>query len=100
MSAASLDRTALARVCSAVAADGIAIEPEFLSPRLVRTLATEAQRRDRAGEFRAARVGRGDRRIERPDIRGDRTAWLGDRANAPVEAALRELLEELRVALN
>jgi SM-20-related protein len=91
---------AFARICAAIAEDRVAIEPEFLPESDVRALAAEAARRDAAGEFRPARIGRGEERIERPDIRGDRTAWLSESSNVQAEIALRAALESLRIALN
>jgi SM-20-related protein len=100
MSTASAVDAALSRVCTAIAEHGMAIEPEFLSAPVVSGLAAEARRRDAAGEFHAARVGRGHERVERRDVRGDRTAWLDQRASVPEEIALRAALEKLRFALN
>src|SRR5258706_946094 len=73
---ASLAEAALARVCTAIAEDRMAVEPDFLAPPIVRALAMEARRRDATGDFHAARIGRGRERVERTDVRGDRTAWL------------------------
>jgi SM-20-related protein len=100
MRAASVVDAAVSRVCTAIAENGMAIEPEFLAVPVVRGLAAEARRRDAAGEFHAARVGRGRERVERRDVRGDRTAWLDQRSNAVAEVALRAALEELRIELN
>jgi SM-20-related protein len=91
---------AVARVCQAVAGDQCAIVPEFLPVPIVAALAAEARRRDAAGDFRAARIGRGRDRVERSDIRGDRTLWLDERAPAPAERPLWQALERLRIALN
>ena len=74
--AASAVDAALSRVCKAIAEDGMAIEPEFVAVPIMRGLAAEARRRDAAGEFHAARVGRGR------------------------EVSLRASLERLRFALN
>jgi len=90
----------LAQVCAAIAADTIAVAPDFLPATAVAALAAEARRRDAAGEFRAARIGRGAALSQREDIRGDRTLWLDDRAPAPAERALWLALERLRLALN
>jgi SM-20-related protein len=97
---ASFADAAMARICSAIADEGVAIQPEFLSAPAVRALAAEARRRDGAGEFHAARVGRGRQRVERRDIRGDRTLWLDEHAPAAAEVALRTALEALRAAIN
>jgi SM-20-related protein len=91
---------AIARICTAIADESVAIEPGFLAAPEVRALAAEARRRDAAGEFRAARVGRGRQRVERRDIRGDRTLWLDEHAPAAAEVALWTALEGLRAAIN
>jgi SM-20-related protein len=91
---------ALMRICAAIAEDRVAIEPDFLAAPVVCALASEAHRRDALGEFRPACVGRGRERVERRDIRGDRTLWLEERTPAPPEAVLWAALEELRVAVN
>jgi SM-20-related protein len=89
-----------ARVCAAIVAESIAVVPEFLPATVVLALAAIARRRDAAGEFCAAGVGRGAGRIERSDIRGDRTLWLNAEAPAPAERALWQALERLRIGLN
>jgi SM-20-related protein len=54
-----------------------------------------------AGAVRCgARIGRAVDRIERSDIRGDRTLWFDDQVHAPAERALWRALERLRMALN
>jgi SM-20-related protein len=90
----------VAQACAAVATEGSAVIPDFLPAPLVALLAATARRRDAAGEFRVARIGRGTGRVERTDIRGDRTLWLDDQVRAPAERALRRALERLRVGLN
>lgn len=100
MTLATVVDTAITRVCAAIAGEHCAIVPDFLPPPIVAALAVEARRRDAAGEFHAARIGRGTDRIVRSDIRGDRTLWLAERAPAPAEIPLWHTLEALRVALN
>jgi SM-20-related protein len=92
--------SAVARVCASIAAGHCAIVPGFLPAPIVAALAAELRRRDAAGDFRAARIGRGKGRIERSDIRGDRTLWLDEQSPAPAERSLWRALETLRVALN
>jgi SM-20-related protein len=92
--------SAVARVCASIAGGHCAIVPGFLPAPIVAALAMEARRRDAAGEFRAARIGRGKDRVERSDVRGDRTLWLDEQAPAPAEIALWHTLESLRIALN
>ena len=100
MTLATVADASIARTCAAVTADSRAVIPEFLPEPLVVALAATARRREAAGEFRAARIGRGMDRVERGDIRGDRTLWLDDQAHDPAERALAQVLERLRVALN
>jgi SM-20-related protein len=100
MTVATVADSAVARVCASITGARCAIIPGFMPAPIVAALATEARRRDAAGEFRAARIGRGKDRIERSDIRGDRTLWLDEQAPAPAEIALWHTLETLRVAIN
>jgi SM-20-related protein len=97
---AALADSALACACDAIAAGHCAVVPEFLPGPVVAALAAEARRRDRAGDFRPARVGRGQRREERSDVRGDRTLWLDEWGPAPAEFALWAALAKLRSAMN
>jgi SM-20-related protein len=100
MTLATFADSAVARVCASIAGGHCAIVPGFLPAPIVAALAMEARRRDAAGEFRAARIGRGKDRVERSDVRGDRTLWLDEQAPAPAEIALWHTLESLRIALN
>jgi len=100
MTSALVVDSAVARVCASIAGGDCAVVPDFLPAPIASALATEARRRDAAGDFRAARIGRGRDRIVRNDIRGDRTLWLDEQAPAPAEIALWRSLETLRVALN
>jgi SM-20-related protein len=100
MTLAAVVDASITRTCEAVATENRAVIPDFLPEPLVVALAETARRRDAAGEFRAARIGRGMHRVERGDIRGDRTLWLDDQAHDPAERALAQVLERLRVALN
>ena len=88
------------RVWTAIAAQGYAVAPDFLPAGVIAALAAEARRREAAGEFHAARIGRGDGRVERGEIRGDRTAWLDELAHASAERPLWRALEALRLAVN
>jgi SM-20-related protein len=100
MTVATVADSALACVCASIADASFAIVDDFLPASVVTPLAAEARRRDAGGEFRAARIGRGKDRVERSDIRGDRTLWLDEQAPAPAEVALWDTLETLRIALN
>ncbi|HEV3240176.1 MAG TPA: 2OG-Fe(II) oxygenase [Casimicrobiaceae bacterium] len=100
MTAAGVADARVGRVCAALAAGTSAVVPDFLPAPVTAALVATARRRDAAGEFRAARVGRGVDRIERSDIRGDRTLWLDEQKPLLVERMLWDALERLRFALN
>jgi len=87
-------------ICAAIERRGWAVEGSFLPQPAIAGLRTEARRRDAAGEFRPAGVGRGASRVERSDIRGDRILWLDEQPRCAAEAALAEALAALRAALN
>ncbi|MGH8851597.1 MAG: 2OG-Fe(II) oxygenase [Casimicrobiaceae bacterium] len=91
---------ALARVCSALGEHGWAAEAAFLPGATIAALRADARRRDAAGEFRAAGIGRREARAERADIRGDRILWLDEHSPAAAELPLWQALTALRSALN
>jgi SM-20-related protein len=93
-------QAALERICSAIAADGLAIEADFLPPSTVSVLCDDVRARDAAGELRAAGVGRGAARMVQSDVRGDRILWLDESAVNPAEASVWRALDALRLALN
>jgi len=93
-------QASLDRICGAIAAVGWTVVEDCVARPLVTALRATMCGRDAEGELRAAGVGRGDRRVERADIRGDRIAWLDESALAPPERALWDALERLRLALN
>ncbi len=100
MNSAAAIEAVIAQVCEGIAADGRAVVADFLPTPLVAALATEAGRRAVAGEFSPAGIGRGESRVERSDIRGDRILWLDEHALSLPECALWAALEALRAALN
>jgi SM-20-related protein len=91
---------AIAAVVAGLAADGIAIVRDFLPTPAIAALRIEALRRDAAGELTPAGVGRAAARVERVEVRGDRTAWLDDAEPAAAERPFRAALEALRIAAN
>jgi SM-20-related protein len=97
---APVDDAAIASAAERVAAEGHAVVPGFAAVGLVAALAAEARRRNAAGDFRAAGIGRGADRVERRDIRGDSLLWLDAQALARPERSLWDALDSLRVELN
>jgi len=87
-------------ICAAIEQRGWAVAAAFLPPAPIAALRLEARRRDAAGEFHVAGVGRGAARVERNEIRGDRIVWLDEQADCAVEAPLWRALAALRAALN
>jgi SM-20-related protein len=79
---------------------GYFVETAFVAPAVAMALREHALARDRDGAFRPAAVGRGDARVERRDVRGDRNLWLDETAPADVERPLIEALESLRARIN
>jgi SM-20-related protein len=87
-------------ICAAIDQRGWAVEAAFLSDATIASLRGEARRRDATGAFHVAGIGRGARRVERSDIRGDRILWLDEHSRCAVEVPLWEALASLRAALN
>jgi len=87
-------------IANAIALEGLAVTPGFISPARVAELAAECRRRDAEAAFSAARIGKHQGRRERADIRGDRISWIDDGEPRPAEVPLQRELEALRVELN
>ena len=83
-------------VADALRAQGYAVIQTFLDEPVVAALAEECRRAD----LRATAVGRGAHRVERPDIRGDRTQWLERVDASDAQRAYFAAMEMLRVGLN
>ena len=88
------------QIADALAACGFAVAPDFLAQDAVSALREVALRRRAAGEFHAARVGRGDAVQRDAAIRGDEICWLDARTASVPERALCARLDALRIALN
>ena len=95
-----IDSTVNERVVAAIAADGYAIEPDFLDANVVRALRERVEALAVQGLLAPAGVGRGTGRVARRDIRGDGIHWLADAAEDPSERPLFDALEGLRTAIN
>ena len=87
-------------ICAAIEQRGWAVGAAFMPEQEIVALRAEARRRDAAGEFHAAGIGRGQSRVERRDVRGDRTLWLDERVYCAAESPLWMALAALRAALN
>jgi len=91
---------AVAAVVAGLAADGIAVVPDFLPPDDIAGLRQEAMASDAVGALAPAGIGRGTARIARTDIRGDRIRWLDENAAASAETTFWARLTTLRDTLN
>jgi SM-20-related protein len=90
---------ACAAVADGLAGPGWAVVNAFLPPETVAALAAGLADRDAAGGLKPAATGAGANRAVRPEIRGDRIAWL-DGAATDAERRALGALETLRTVLN
>jgi SM-20-related protein len=88
------------QICDGIAETGIAVSTDFLPAAVVAALAVDARRRDAAGAFRLAGIGRGAGRVQDADVRGDRILWLDTADAEPAVNAAAAALDALRAALN
>ncbi len=79
--------------------DGWSRQDLFLSDELTRTLALECGVLSDSGALQPAGVGRGGESAIRPEVRGDRIAWL-KAGQSPACDRYLLIMENLRVALN
>jgi len=96
----AVSQRASVEIAAGLAERGVAALPAFLADDEVAALRSAAEQRRAAGEFHAARVGRGARSRHQPAVRGDEICWLeAARASAP-ERALLARWGALLLALN
>jgi len=86
------------RIVDSLVRQGFAIEPDYLSPSLVKALRREIRRRDARNEFTPAAVGRQDSLHHNELIRRDRTLWLDGSTLAQMRVFAE--LELLRTDIN
>ena len=89
-----------AAVCDALAERGFAAVEGFLARGEIARLRADAERRRAAGEFRAARVGRGANVQRETATRGDEICWLDAARATASELELLARFDWLRLALN
>jgi len=87
-------------VAGALAGDGWWASRALFPQEMAVALAEDARRLAADGRFRPARVGRGDGRHVRDDVRRDLILWLDRLAPSPPQALYWARIEELRRALN
>ncbi len=96
----SVRSSAIAAVVAGLADGGLVVVRDFLPAAAIAGLHAEALRREGAGLLAPAGTGRGDARIVRAEMRGDRIGWLDEADPAPAERELGIALEALRAAAN
>lgn len=94
------DAATPAAIAASIAATGFSVVRDFVAPRDVAGLRARLDTLDAAGRLQPAGIGRGEQRVTRADIRGDRIDWLDPNAPHASELALWRTLEALRCACN
>jgi SM-20-related protein len=90
----------IAQLCDDLRREGYALIEDFVDCDLVTALAAECRAHQARGELYDAAVGRGSKRVLRPDIRNDSTRWFDAQALSSVQARYWNCMHALRVALN
>jgi SM-20-related protein len=88
------------RVIAALAAEGYAVEPDYLDAGSVGKLRERLRQLATRGQLVPAGVGRGKARTPRNEIRGDHIRWLAEQPEDAAETGLFDLVEALRGAVN
>ncbi len=85
---------------SAIEQSGYAVVQSFVDQTTIAALATECRNRDASGLFRPASIGRGNARIERPDVRGDQMQWFDGTDLTAAQTRYWNAMQSLRIDLN
>ena len=78
--------------------DGWWVADNWLSPELSMALQEEARQVFNSGQFKQAKIGRGQQKILRPNIRSDQTYWLEGKTEP--QQAFMQAIDDLRLGLN
>lgn len=98
--ASPLVRSTVRDVADDLAAHGVSVCPGFVGPAACAELLRRARRLEQAGAFRAARVGYGDEKVLRPDIRSDHVRWIDPETARGAPRRWCQRLDRLRLAVN
>ncbi|WP_051295822.1 2OG-Fe(II) oxygenase [Eisenibacter elegans] len=89
------------QIADALATDLYAVCADFASPEEVLGLRQALLAQQQAGAMQQAAIGRGEQQQVRPDVRNDKIVWWEpQKLQNPVEIALYERLQALRICLN
>jgi SM-20-related protein len=86
------------RIVDGLRNHGFAIEPNYISPVLIRALRREVRQRDQNGQFSEASIGRNSLQQYNELVRRDRTFWLD--GSTLTQLRLLEEFEQLRLEIN
>lgn len=78
----------------------IEIRTEFIEKTFAQEITREIRALDAAGSFSPARIGRGESRMQKEDVRGDRIFWIEPDRSSPTQNRLWTLVEEFRLEMN
>lgn len=87
-------------LAAALQAHGVCLIDGLPDPPSTVALHAELRQLQADAALSAAAIGRGDRRRQRADLRGDATMWLDDPRCGRAAARFVMALDELRIALN
>ena len=88
------------RIIADLSDTGLSICDDFISPLLVSNLSHEARTMHANGEFRHARVGKGESLQLREEVRNDHIHWLDPENPSPIQLPYFQELETLRMYIN
>lgn len=90
----------LDQISSEIYQNSFAIIDNFISGDFCKALLEEQNGLLKAGKFREAAVGNGDKKLVKPEIRNDAVLWMDSEALTPLQAAYWDKIEEIRNVLN
>lgn len=88
------------QLVASLATEGWAVCDDFVDLRDVRSLAARARRLLGGGNFRRARVGRGESFRLETETRNDRILWIEPNEGSAAERRYAASIEDLRLAIN
>ncbi len=87
-------------IAAAIEQSGYAVVQSFVDSTSIAALASECRNLGANGLLRSAAIGRGDTRIERTDVRGDRTQWFDESNPTTAQTSYWDVMQSLRDDLN
>jgi SM-20-related protein len=90
----------LDRIADSLALKGWMVVDDFFGPELTAALRGDCEASSGQGDFRAAAVGRGERRQTRTKVRSDEIRWLQQPASSEPQRRCLDRFEQLRLTLN